>query len=91
MDPSSSPASPTRQARPDVTTAVANHKLFSALIAHALACGQTQVFNMAISGAASNLRRAGNTSTHHILSHEEVVDPVTGYQPNVTWFHPGGR
>ena len=70
----------------DVTNAVANHKLFSALIAHALACGQTQVFNMAISGAASNLRRAGNTSTHHILSHEEVVDPVTGYQPNVTWF-----
>lgn len=70
----------------DMTYALANHKLFAGLMAHALACGQTQVFNLTMSGGLSNLRRPGNSSTYHILTHEETVDPKLGYQPTVDWF-----
>jgi hypothetical protein len=70
----------------DIRDALANHKLFANLIAHALACGQTQVFNLLTSGGFSNLRRPGNSSTHHIFTHEEVIDEKLGYQPNVAWF-----
>jgi hypothetical protein len=70
----------------DITDALANHKLFAKLMAHALACGQTQVFNIALSGGLSNLRKPGNGSTYHIFTHEEVVDLKLGYQPTVVWF-----
>ncbi len=63
-----------------------NHKLFAGLLAHALACGQTNVINVAYSDATSSLRRAGGTQTHHEFSHEEPVDAVLGYQPTLAWF-----
>ncbi len=63
-----------------------NHLLFSRLTAHALACGQTRVFNMIFSNASSGLRRAGETATHHILTHEESIDPQLGYQKRATAF-----
>jgi hypothetical protein len=63
-----------------------NHKLFAGLLAHALACGQTQVVNVAFADATSSLRRAGGTQTHHEFSHEEPVDAVMGYQLTLAWF-----
>lgn len=69
-----------------VEDALTNHKLFMELIAHALACGQTRVFNVALSAAASGLRRAGSSNTFHTYTHEEAADPRLGYQPNVAWF-----
>ena len=63
-----------------------NHKLFAGLLAHALACGQTQVVNVAFADATSSLRKAGGTQTHHEYSHEEPVDAVLGYQPTLAWF-----
>ncbi|MGE3335392.1 MAG: DUF1552 domain-containing protein [Rhodospirillaceae bacterium] len=70
----------------DVESARNSNKLFARLLAHTLACGQTRVFNMAISQAGSTLRKAGVASTHHILSHEEPMDTSVGYQPTTTWF-----
>jgi hypothetical protein len=56
------------------------------LLAKALQCNQTRVFNVLLSDTASNLRRAGSTTTHHTLTHEEPVDPQLGYQKEVSWF-----
>jgi hypothetical protein len=61
-----------------------NHKLFAGLLANALACGQTRVFNM--SGLSLSLRKPGEGATYHIYTHEEAADPKLGYQPNVGWF-----
>ena len=56
------------------------------LLAMALACNQTKIFNMVYSDSASNLRRTGSSTTHHQLTHEEQIDPALGYQPQATWF-----
>ncbi|MEQ9449529.1 MAG: DUF1552 domain-containing protein, partial [Rhodospirillaceae bacterium] len=60
--------------------AVADNKLFSKLLAHALACGQTRVFNIVFDDAGGNLRTAGSPVTFHIHTHEEPVDPDLGLQ-----------
>ena len=67
-----------------IDTVVANSKLFGGLLAHAVACGQTRVFNVAV--GAQGLRTPGSTQTWHGWTHEEHVDEVLGYQPNVTNF-----
>jgi len=69
-----------------VDDCVQNSKLFSKLVAHALACGQTRVANMVFCGAGGDIRRAASPVTFHIHTHEEPVDPAVGYQPNVHWF-----
>ncbi len=69
-----------------IDDAIVNHKLFGGLLAHALACGQTQVINVSFSYGPSSLRKAGSADTYHTRSHEEAVDPKLGYQPDVTWF-----
>ena len=61
-----------------------NNKLFSQLLAHALACGQTRVIN--INSGSNGLRKPGSTQTWHSWTHEEPVDEKLGYQPEVTWF-----
>ena len=65
---------------------LANHKLMAGLLAQALACDQTRVFNMVFGDAASTLRREGETVTHHQLTHEEPIDEKLGYQPEATFF-----
>jgi len=70
----------------EIETAMHTNKIMAGLLAHALACDQTRVFNMVFSEAGSALRRPGNPMTHHIYSHEESVDEQLGYQPNVSWF-----
>jgi hypothetical protein len=62
------------------------HDLFAELLAHALACGQTRVFNLALSHGNANIMKKGNPTHHHALSHEEPVDEKIGYQPLTTWF-----
>jgi len=71
----------------EITTVATNHKLFAGLLAHALACGQTRVVNIAYANANSSLRKAGAVQTHHEYTHEEPVDPVLGYQPEMTTFY----
>jgi Protein of unknown function (DUF1552) len=56
------------------------HQQFVTLIAHALSCGQTQVFNIAMGSAFSKLRADGEVSGYHQLTHEEPIDPKLGYQ-----------
>jgi hypothetical protein len=67
-----------------VDDAVANHRLFIGLLAHALACDQTRVINLML--MASELRRPASPMTYHIYTHEEQIDPNIGCQPNVTYF-----
>ena len=69
-----------------INDVMATHKLFAGLLAHALACGQTRVFNLDFGGSASNIRRPGDSSTFHIMTHEEGTDPKLGYQAGVAWF-----
>lgn len=69
-----------------IDDARANHRLFASLLAHAFACGQTNVANVNLGGSTSNLRQRGNQQTFHMLTHEEPVDAALGYQPQVAWF-----
>lgn len=70
----------------DVTTRRGNHKLMAELLAMALACNQTRVFNMAFSAAAADLRQAGDTTGYHQITHEQLIDRSIGYQPSVDKF-----
>jgi len=70
----------------EVGQAAANHALMADLLAMAVACNQTRIFNMVFSDSASSLRKAGSSTTHHQLTHEEQVDAQLGYQPQATWF-----
>lgn len=44
------------------------------------------MFNVALSHATSNLRKAGSSTSMHQLTHEEPIDPKLGYQPEATFF-----
>lgn len=61
------------------------HKQFAQLVAHAVSCGQTQVFNFALGSSFSPLRKPGEPTAHHQLTHEERIDPQLGYQPTCRW------
>ena len=65
---------------------IKNHKVMAELLAMALACNQTRVFNLNFNNGASSLTKAGSTISHHQLTHEEQIDPKLGYQPESTWF-----
>lgn len=66
--------------------AITNHNLFADLLAHAMACGQTQVASVNFGGSLSNLRKPGSQQTFHMYTHEEQIDAEKGYQVNVEWF-----
>ena len=70
----------------EVEQVVESHRLMSQVLAMALACDQTRVFNMVFSDAASSLHTAGSSDSHHTLTHEEPNDPELGYQPRATAF-----
>ena len=70
----------------DVNLVNARHRAMTDLLVMALACNQTKVFNMVYSNSGSSLVRTGLERTHHALSHEELIDPATGRQPNHAWF-----
>ena len=62
------------------------HKVMAGLLATALQANQTRIVNVLLSDTTSNLRRPGETTTHHTLTHEEPVNPELGYQEKVGWF-----
>jgi hypothetical protein len=70
----------------DVEDAVKNHELLTRLLAMALTCNQTKVFNFCINDSASSLTRRGTTTSHHQLTHDEPIDAKLGYQPAATEF-----
>lgn len=70
----------------DVTVMANNHKLFTEMLAMALACNQTRVVNVLYANPFSAARIKGVPSTHHITSHEEPVDAATGMQLKHTEF-----
>jgi hypothetical protein len=70
----------------NVNVVLANHEIMSKLLAMALACNQTRVFNMMYSDPASTLTKPGSTIGHHQMTHEEPLDEKLGYQPGATWF-----
>ncbi|HYD49435.1 MAG TPA: DUF1552 domain-containing protein [Terriglobales bacterium] len=70
----------------NIDNVMANHKIMAGLLAQALACNQTRVFNMLFSDTASNLRRSASSDTHHTLTHEEPNNPKLGYQEQHAWF-----
>ena len=61
------------------------HSQFAQLIAHALSCGQTRIFNVSLGDAFSRVRAPGEPRGYHQLSHEEPIDPELGYQPRCKW------
>jgi hypothetical protein len=71
---------------PTWDVAMQTHKVMGQLLVMAMACNQTRVFNVAMSAAASNLRKAGEATAFHELTHEEPIDPKLGYQPKATFF-----
>ncbi len=71
----------------EVETVIANHKVMARMLAMAVACNQTKVFNMVFSDNFSHMRRPGQTYTHHLLTHEETWDKELGYQPVAFWFN----
>lgn len=70
----------------DIENVVRNHESMARVLALALACDQTRVFNVVFSAGASGLHTAGSSDTHHTLTHEEPKDPKLGYQPQATQF-----
>ena len=61
-----------------------NHRLFTQLLTHALACDQTRVVNVALMAGQSDVWQVGDTITHHQLTHEDRLDEKLGYQPRVS-------
>ena len=62
------------------------NRQFAQLLSHALACGQTQVFNVTLSPPFNPLRKAGETSGYHQMTHEEPIDAALGYQIKCKWY-----
>lgn len=62
------------------------HKIMCELMAMAIACDQTRVFNMAYSQSAASTTKAGYEKPHHTTTHEERIDEKLGYQENCSWF-----
>jgi hypothetical protein len=71
----------------EIDTVLTNHRLMAQIVAMAVACNQTKVFNMVFSDNFSHMRRPGETYTHHLLTHEETMDKTLGYQPVAFWFN----
>lgn len=67
----------------DIDTRRSNHLMMAQLLAMALACNQTRVFNLVLTNAANDLHRAGNATGYHQTTHEELIDRSLGYQPTV--------
>jgi uncharacterized protein DUF1552 len=62
----------------------ANSKLFAGLLAHAIACDQSRVFNVMV--GSLGLRKSGSSYTWHTATHEEPIDEALGYQKEVFEF-----
>ncbi len=70
----------------EIEQVATRHKMMTDLLAMAIACDQTRVFNMAFTAASTSTTRKGLEKPHHTLTHEEPVSPQTGYQAESSWF-----
>ncbi len=70
----------------DTVKVAQRHKVMTQLMAMALACDQTRVFNMAYAGETAATIKAGYDKPHHTATHEEFTDLQLGYQVAVSWF-----
>jgi hypothetical protein len=70
----------------ELSVVMDTHEVLTKLLTMALACNQTKVFNMVFTDHGGNVRRNGETYTHHLLTHEEAMDEKKGYQPLVFEF-----
>lgn len=76
------PTSPEEMVRKgDTDTITAKNTAMVKLIAMALACNQTRVFNYVYSTATSEIYMPGDHTVYHGHTHEEPVDGHLGYQP----------
>lgn len=64
----------------DVDVVRTRHRAMTDLLAMALVCNQSKVFNMVYSDSGSSLVRKGLDKTHHAFTHEEPIDPTKGFQ-----------
>ncbi len=82
------PAGPPEDGLPGIDTGTlsARHKIMTDLMVMAVACDQTRIFNMVYANANANTTKLGLTGTHHVITHEEMIDPDLGYQPMVHYF-----
>jgi hypothetical protein len=77
------PASPEEAvSNTEITVVNKNNKLMADLMAMAVACNQTKVFNAVHSNAGSGAYLPGDSKIYHLHTHDEPVDTKLGYQPN---------
>ena len=86
QSPSEPPADRLAGAR-EMPNVIDNHAVMAKMLAMAVACDQTRVFNMVFTDNFANVRKKGETYTHHLLTHSELIDPNLGYQPLAFWFN----
>jgi hypothetical protein len=70
----------------DTDTVAWRHNIMADLMAMAVACNQTRVFNMNYANSNIGCTRRGSDKTHHLITHEEPIDQTLGYQPTNDWF-----
>lgn len=64
----------------------ARHRIMTELMAMAVACDQTRVFNMSYAARGTSTLKVGYEKPHHTTTHEEPLDERLGYQPTASWF-----
>jgi len=73
------PKEPHRSASVDVVNA--NTKAMAKMLAMAMACNQTKVFNFVHTAGSSETYIAGDSKIYHQITHDEPTDAKLGYQP----------
>lgn len=68
----------------EVELVSSRHKAMASLVAMAVACDQTRVFNLYYGGFDHT--KLGYEKPHHACTHEEPIDEKLGYQINHAWF-----
>ena len=71
----------------EMPNVIETHAVMAELLAMAVACNQTHVFNLVFTDNFANVRRVGESYTHHLLTHMELIDSDLGYQPLAFWFN----
>ncbi len=70
----------------EATILAKRHDMMTSLMAMALACDQTRVFNMFYAAPGAVTVKQGYEKPHHTCTHEEAIDEKIGYQPTASWF-----
>lgn len=65
----------------EIDAVVSTHNLLADLLAMALACDQTRVFNLNLWRLFTDVRFPDEDVGYHQLTHDERVDTALGYQP----------